>query len=407
MSQFTDTTLSRRAVLRAGGTALAAGVAASAGCSGLPPLGTAVKYGAVAVPETRPPAYRQWLPEPSAYPEGSDASDGYSVWVYAPPPADAPGWARGSVARTFIGFRTDYVGVHIDDASVALSNGTAAALLGDYDRDAVVETLAQTAYEADGTLDGDEVYVRADTGRTLAVCQDGLVFADGPDARAKLAATVAAGRGDAARLHEHDEDVAALTDRAGTRRWLWLWPDGVGRMDAADDLRADTVGWAGGFDHDADGAYYVETWLFPPGYDITEGRVKAALDRNGRARDAEAVAVTVEGRGATVAMRVDVDDEYYRRAPGPYVTWRVVYDDAADRLTFQHDAGDPVATDQLVVAAMGMDDVSSFDGVGDTVESGERLSVSTAGLDPGTTVRLVYESPEDNGRWNLARYELP
>ena len=77
--------VSRRTLLRRGGTALAAAVAsASAGCSGLPPLGSEVTFGAVDAPEPGETNYRQWLPAPSALPENSIHREGYGVSVARP-----------------------------------------------------------------------------------------------------------------------------------------------------------------------------------------------------------------------------------------------------------------------------------------------------------------------------------
>jgi len=155
MSLFTDDRLSRRAALRAGVGALTAGVAALSGCSGLPPLGSKVKYGTVPAPDARAPTYREWLPAPDAFPDSTDA-DGYDVHAYEPPPADAPAWARGNISRTLAATQSDYVGLHIDDVDIAVAipnlgeSNSAVVLAGDVDRGAVRETVAETSYEPAG-----------------------------------------------------------------------------------------------------------------------------------------------------------------------------------------------------------------------------------------------------------------
>jgi len=411
-----DHRASRRSVLRAGGAALATGLSAlSAGCTGLPPLGTQVRYGAVEAPDPDPPTYRDWLPAPSVLPDGGDS---YQPWVHVPPPADAPSWARTSIGRSLVAYQTDYVGLDVDDAAFALTYGDATVLRGPVDRETVREVIPDTPYEPAGTEAGYDVYARPDVERVVAVGPDAVVFGNGPTAREYVRATVDAGRGDVARYYERDADLAALTDSAGTRRWAWLWPAGVGTSSTKDDLRTDTVGWATAFDHDDSGAYYVQTWVFPPGYDPTVGAVKEshkAEQRVGRADPsaARAVDVTVEGRVAAVEMHLtwDAIEEVAgdHTLVAPHVTWRASVSPDADRLTIHHVAGDPVRTDWLWVEGAGSETdgpVAATADVGDRLDPGEELVVATADAEPGATVRLVYRVPDGNASTTLFDYDL-
>jgi len=419
---FDDHRVSRRDLLRSCGATLGtAATAAGAGCSGLPPLGTTIRYGSVDVPAADVPTYRDWLPANTALP-GSDREDddaGEDVMVYAPPPSDAPAWTRVSIARSFVTFRADYVGVDIDDVDVAVATGFGddtggAVLLGEIDPTAVRETIARTPYEPDDTDADYDLYTRSDVGRSVGVLGRGLVFADGPRARETIRAVVAAGRGEVSRRHERDADFATLTDSAGLRRWAWLWPGGVGRATGG-GIREDTVGWATGFDHHDESAYLVQTWVFPESYDLTAGKVKTALKAESRAglpgaRDASAVDVSVEGRVATIEMQAPPSAfAGSSETPflTPFVTWSGSYDAAAERLTIRHEAGDPVRTDWLLIDGVG-DGHQRIDeqGLGDRMEPGETLTISTAGAAADGVVQLVYEAPESDRSTALFTQDL-
>lgn len=412
MSPPTDERLSRRAALRTGAAAVTAGVASLTGCSGLPPLGSRVRYGTVSAPDSRTPTYREWLPAPEALPESADAEE-YNVLAYEPPSDDAPAWAHGSTARALVATQSDYVGVHVDDVDLAIGvssifeSGSAAVLAGDIEMTAVEETIGQTSYEADGTVNGYAVYTRPETDRVLGVSTDGLVFGNGESARDIVRIVTEARRGSAQRYHEASADFSALSAGAGRRRWTWLFPGSITSR-SNDTALVDTVGRAFAFSHDDDNSYSVRTWLFPEGYGPTEGEVKNALEQQARPQEADAVEVTVDGRTVTIEMARPVAQyrEESTTLVTPHVSWRAVYDEDAATVRFEHEAGDAVETARLAVHAGENEDIATFD-VGETFEPGESVLVSTAGVESGTVVRLVYHSVDGNATVTLAYRELP
>jgi len=424
MSPSDDRHVSRRTLLRASGATLATvAAAAGGGCSGLPPLGTAIRYGSVDVPAATDPAYRNWLPAPSALPggDGGDDEAAEEVLVYTPPPADTPAWTRANIARALIISVADYVGVDIDGVDVAVATAFgedqsgAAALLGEVDPAAVRDTVATTSYEPVESDADYELYERTDMERAVGVRRDGLVFADGPRGRETIDTIVAASRGEVPRLHERDANFETLTDSAGLRRWAWLWPGGVSSA-GGNNIREDTVGWATSFAHGDDTGYLVQTWVFPESYDLTAGKVKTALKAESRAglpgaRDATAVDVSVDGRVATIEMQAPPSEfAGSTETPflTPFVTWSETYDAGAEQLTIHHDAGDPVRTDWLRIAGVGEGETVVEDrGLGDRLTAGDSLTVSTAGVEQGTTVRLVYRAPDEDRSTALFTYELP
>lgn len=413
-------TASRRGFLRRSGAAVATGLTAlGAGCRGLPPLGTRVRYGSVDAPAADDPAYREWLPAPSALPDsGYGRPENYHVGVYAPDDAGDPR-ERASIARSLIAHSAEYAGLHLDDADLAFVGGSVAVLLGDVDPATVRDALADTGYEADGSYAGYDLFVRTDVPRVLGVRDGAVLCASGDRARAELRAVVDARRGDESRYVDGDADFDALTASAGLRQWGLLHPGSDGAWDghaggAGDEAASDgeaPVGWATAFDSDDRGVYVVETFVFPAGADVTEERVKRRLDERGRAVESGAVDVERDGRVATVEMHL-TREQYRATVSGeplvaPHVTWGVTHDADAERLTFHHEAGDPVRTDWLSVNGARPEPITSFDGVGNRVEARDDLPVSTAEAGDGATVRLVYRAPDGSASTTLFDYELP
>ena len=399
---MTEDTTSRRRVLGTCGAALA--MAGTAGCSGLPPLGTAVRYGEVDVPDPEPPGYREWLPAPTAHPT---TDEDYDVMVYTPPPSDAVDWTRASVPRAILVSFTDYLGVHIDDVELAFTGEATAALLGEFEPSAVEETAARTSYEPDGTVAGYDVYRRPDTGKIAAVSRNRLLFSSGPAPREAVEAMIGAHSGEVPRYHEEAPVFADLSAGSGRRRWNWLVPGGVEREDD-DTIESDTVGWATGFEHDEDSVYFVQTWLFPPDYDLTESGVKAALNQRDRAIDATAVDIEVADRTATIASQLRQDRFLAEHANEgflvPYATWNGEHDEAAEQLTIRHEAGDTVSTERLSIRG---DDLTLRTDAGPRIGPGDELTVSTAGVAAGATIQMIYESADGKRSSALLNYDLP
>jgi hypothetical protein len=382
----------------------------SAGCSGLPPLGSAVRYGDVNVPKRNLPTYRKWLPAPTEVPDDSEMDESYDVMVYDPPAGGDPTWARQSIARSIVLWHADYVGVHVDDVDLAVAGENMAVPLGDINPAAVAETVEETSYEPSEAIGEYDCYDR-DEERVVAVGGDALVFGNGTAARDVVAATVGAAAGDVAGYHQTDSDFTVLSDEAGYRRWAWLVPRaGAGTWGNAEGVRGDTIGWATAFDHDANGVYYVETWLFPTGYEITDSAIKSSLNQRDRALDARAVDVTTGDRTATIEMRLRRDSFREEYGVGsylvPHVTWRATRDADAQRVSFHHEGGDAVRTARLRVDGPGAEPISDFPDIGERVEAGESVSVPTMAFDEEGAVRLAYVSVDGNRSASLYDYHL-
>lgn len=402
---------SRRTVLQACSGVLATGFTAISGCSSLPPLGSEIKYGSVTVPAAEEPTYQRWLPAAEAFPREADVEDGYDVQVYAPPPSDAPDWTRHNYQRQHLVTSTDFVGVGIDDVDLAFGPDPATVLLGDIHPPDVHDTLAGTSYEPAGTDGNYAIYTRPDSERAVGVSSDAVVFGTASPARENLTTVLAARRGDVPRYDAQNSDFATLAAATGVRRWAWLWPGEVrGTFRRYETVKADIVGLGMAFDHDESGAYYVETWLFPPQYDVTVGDVKTALKQHDLAADATAVDVDVSGRTATIAMTAPVEEFREHYSPGaltPYVTWSAQYDADAQQLTLTHEAGDSIPIDTLSVREDGSNPIETFPDVGQRLEPGESLPVSTARFEAGATVRLLYRPAAEQPALLLYEYELP
>ena len=408
-AKFSDQGTSRREILRRGGAGLVTGVTALSGCSGLPPLGTRVRYGTVEAPAAGDPAYREWLPAPSALPDDGESGEPYKVMTYAPGHGSA-GPRTGGIARSVMSSYADYVGLHIDDADVAFVGDDVVVLLGDVDAAAVRDVIDRTGYERDGSYGGYDLYSRDDVRRVVGVGRSSLAFGRGDRAVDRLAAFVDAREGNVSRYVEESEDFGQLIDSAGLRRWNWLNDGNLVSGMVDESLGEDVVGWATSFDVDEQALYFVQTWIFPEGYDLTEARVKDGLKEDGRVVRAAAVDVEVTGRVATIEMRLAREkaaEEFSEFSAAPFATWGVTRDRDAERLTFHHEAGDAIPVDRLSVNPWGEERTTDFDGVGDQVEPGDALSISTSDVPDDTEVRLVWKSASGDATSTIFSYGLP
>jgi hypothetical protein len=394
--------------LRHAGASLGVGLVGNlAGCTGLPPLGSAVRYGAVDVPPTTTGEFPEWLAAPAALP---DTDGPYDVMVHTPPGPDAPAWARSSIPRSVMVSASDYVGVHIDDVAYAVSGEDVMTLVGDVDLNAVSETVGRTSYDPAGTVEGYDLFRRPDEETVVAAGPEAVVFGLGDQASERVATTIGVHDGDVDSYHTRNRNMKRLSEAVGSRRWAWVMPGAThGPPDKSAGVRSEMVGAAFAFDHDADSIYFIENWLFPPGFDLTVGAVKESLKRRDRARDANAVDIAVDGRLATITMHLTRTryEAEYATSPlvVPYATWRGHHDAATQQLRITHEAGDSVARDQLEIDPEGHDP-RSIEPTGGHVRPGDTIRLATDAFDPGTDVRLVYHSPDGDRSATLFTHEL-
>lgn len=166
----TDETLStddrtRREVLRSGTGLLAAGIATlSAGCTGaLPPLGSRQQFGRVDVPAADPPAYRRWLPAPSAV--GAGERPQYPFLFRRPGALDYPAPVRFTTPRKRFLAELDHFGVGYANYDRLLRTEFGTVLVGGFEPAIVVDTLTSSGYTPDGTYKGHDRFVRSDVRR--------------------------------------------------------------------------------------------------------------------------------------------------------------------------------------------------------------------------------------------------
>jgi hypothetical protein len=338
-----DASPTRRAFLRRGAGAVAAGfVAATAGCtSALPPLGSAQRFGRIDVPDADPPRYRRWLPAPSAV-DGVDAEH-YAYLFRRPDALDYPAPVRFTTPRKRLLSHLDHFGVGYANYDALLHTPFGTVLAGEFDAAAVAATLAASGYTAVGT-DGDyDRFARDDVPRRAAVRDGVIVWSsrrvhDHPRIEALLDAR--AGRVD--RYHDADAGVARLTDTVGESRMVEYVPP--------DDARY----WqkCEGFRFDGTTAYHVMTFLYPEGRTPPEAELRnRALDGTVLTREVEHSDFRIDGRLVVVEGRIppgegidpaDIDPPY-----PPQVTWGYAADADASAVTVRHEAGDSVPTSAL------------------------------------------------------------
>jgi hypothetical protein len=411
MRRSFDSRVTRRALLGAGATTLAA----TAGCSGLPPLGSRVNFGKIDAPGPGKPVYRRWLPAPTAagsnttfgHVEDSQDRPGY-MFNYSEPPAFEGAPPPLNYARDWNAHMLDYFGVGFDNYErlVSVDFAAAVAIEADVDVATVAETVTTSGYESDGTYRDYDLFSRSDVRRVLAVRGDALLFGRGERADANVRAMADAGAGELARFHERDEDRAAMTDAAGSRPWLFYGFGGFIRG----DLTEHVVGEATGFDYDDDHVYTYYTYLFDDAAAVDVTAIKNEMRTRIRSDeslgpfgpDTMTADIDVDGRVVSVGSRHPreefvVDD---RTTPMPQITWGFDEDAAAGRLTVRHEAGNSVDASVLFLrfdppawsqeTSETLDDPQQFVAEYDTVEPGDSVTLDTSGLPDATEVRLVY-----------------
>jgi hypothetical protein len=333
-----DATPTRRALLRRGAGAVAAGFAtATAGCtSALPPLGSAQRFGRIDVPDADPPRYRRWLPAPSAV-DGGDA-EGYAYLFRRPDARDYPAPVRFTTPRKRLLSHLDHFGVGYANYDRLLHTPFGTVLAGAFDAAAVGETLAASGYAATGS-DGDyDRFARDDVPRRAAVGDGVVVWSservhDHPRIEALLDARV--GRVD--RYHDADAGVERITTAVGESRMVEYVPP--------DDERY----WqkCEGFRFDGDTAYHVMTFLYPEGRTPPESELRdRAVDGTVLTREVENSDFRIDGRLVVVEGRIPSGEGIDPAYP-PQVTWGYAADADDSTVTLRHEAGDSVPASAL------------------------------------------------------------
>ncbi|AXG09365.1 hypothetical protein [Haloplanus rubicundus] len=338
-----DASPTRRAFLRRGAGAVAAGfVAATAGCtSALPPLGSAQRFGRIDVPDADPPRYRRWLPAPSAV-DGVDA-EGYAYLFRRPGALDYPAPVRFTTPRKRLLSHLDHFGIGYANYDRLLHTPFGTVLAGEFDAEAVGETLTDSGYAATGS-DGDyDRFTRDDVPRRAAV-GDGVVVwsSERVHDHPRIDALLDARTGRRTRYHDADAGVARLTDTVGESRMVEYVPPSDERY------------WqkCEGFRFDGDTAYHVMTFLYPEGRTPPESELRdRAVDGTVLTREVEHSDFRIDGRLVIVEGRIPpgegIDPVDITPPYPPQITWGYASDTDASAVTVRHEAGDSVPTSAL------------------------------------------------------------
>lgn len=407
---FDGRRVSRRRLLGVGGAALAA---ASAGCSGLPPLGGRVNFGSVDGPDPADPAYRQWIPAPSAAPD--DARFGtYHLWYgepsrFAALDADPP----ANQARGFLAPQTDYFGVGFDAYERALWTGPVLVLEGDVSPATVAETVTDSGYDPAGSYGDYDLFERGDAPRTVAVREGVVLFARTETGRRDVELVADAGGGAVPRLHEESDAFAAISDATGAYPFVLFTDVSPGIDDAIGPTAWDGVETSSSATTFDDGyLYFVVTQVYEDASAVDRGDIKAQLDGDGylRSYDSRAVDIEVDGRVARIVSQVAVEevlDERDGTERMPQVTWG--FDEADGTLTVRHEAGETVDA-RIPTLYWETEDAeppgAQFADEYETVGPGDALTVDVSDLSPGTELQLVYNLPSGSRSATANEYEV-
>ncbi|QLG60660.1 hypothetical protein [Halorarum salinum] len=392
----------RRRLLATGGAAFAASLSAlTAGClSSLPPLGEGQRYGRIEAPPADDPAYRRWLPAPSSV---DHPVERYHLSALRPAAsrAGAPGKLAGARARHRAD--VDYFGIGFENHDLFVDSAFGTVVEAAFDRGIVVATVADSGYERAGEYSGYTLLERSDVRRRVAVGDDAVVWTSAyhhehPD----LEALVDAGGGKRRRYHERNAAFEQLTRAAGGNPYLGV-NDAVHDPTGRPAMLADAVRFGG------DAAYQEVRYRYLTDSVPTARALEAALEEDDHrfVDGADAFDVRIDGPLATVTTRVPLrPDRGTDPAPDlPQVTWGVDHDADAGRVTFRHEAGEPVPAGMLgydVVrpSAPGRIRERPFPPGVDPVAAGAEATVDLSEYPDATGVNVVYAG---GGR----RYHVP
>ncbi|SFS08052.1 hypothetical protein SAMN05216559_3343 [Halomicrobium zhouii] len=395
----------RRSLLRAGALAATTGLTASAaGCTGLPPLGSKPSYGRVDVPDAGPPDYRRWLPSQSVV----ETDDDWLITYAEPGPFDGPVPEEFVARRGYHRAELDYFGIGYENYDRLVTTNLATVIEAEFAADEVAATLADTAYEPDGSYRDYDLYARSDVPRRVAV-RDGVVVwtsSVGFDAT-NLEATIDAGRGDVERYHEADDDFAAVTEAVGASRLLYVGSGHPGLATEYATMGADAF-------RISDASYQILLERYPEGQAVPAGRIRRILEDEPHelTSEAETADVGVEGRLARVEARVPLAPDRDRdpiRDP-PQVTWGASFDADARTVTIRHEAGEEVDADWLWYDVDFPDDYGEIAkeplwSERDAVGPGDRATIDLSDGPDADGIQLVY-GPEGIGSRTLFYYRL-
>ncbi|MDS0282493.1 hypothetical protein [Haloarcula onubensis] len=276
--------LTRRALLRRSGVAVAAGVA-SAGCSTLSGSGGDTDV------------YTRWLPAPSARNVSHYWFDYYDLSALAAQ-RESLGGEPTVFERTWAP-----VGLDWDDATAVVAVDGVDVVTAEFDRDGAAADLREADYERAGEYKGYVRYRDADTGRVFAVT-DGTLLVSSAERYApasvapseRLETVVDAVTGDIERYAEVDEDMRALVEELGTATIVSGTTRGGPDAATTGSGRFENL-VARGTSSAVDGDTVEETWVYL--YDRPEDVDLAALEAYVEANDdpadgADAPFATVE-----------------------------------------------------------------------------------------------------------------
>ncbi|ELZ95967.1 hypothetical protein C440_06742 [Haloferax mucosum ATCC BAA-1512] len=377
----------RRSVLRRSVGALVVGLTgATSGClSGLPPVGPKQHFGRLDVPQADPPRYRRWLPAPSVA-DGLD-DEHYGFLFRRPSKLEYPAPIRFIVPRKRLLRETDYFGIDYDSYGTILETPFGTVIEADFDRQTVVDTLAEGGYQKADTYTGYDVFSRSDVRRRAAVSDDAIVWSnENHHERANIELVVDAEAGDVPRYHESNDDFKRLSEKIGESRMVELTPplEGARYWMSCEAFR---------FDEQT--AYHVRSFLFPDGTTVPKERLKErGIGGTVLTREVENSDLRFDGRMATFEGRIPpkagVHPSNVKPSYPPQVTWGVTYETDSESAVVRHEVGESVPAERISLA---FDVARDAPGVGHTKRVEGPLFTDSKTVEPGDTATVDLRNP--------------
>jgi hypothetical protein len=371
--------------------ATAVGLAATAGCSSLPFLGD---DGDDAWP------LRTWATPADAVPSGEGYQTGYTSLAARREFADSLGEGALTTGDADAELSPFGVGEDATDDVVELGSATH-VFLGSYGTDSVV-SAAPDRFSEQGEHRGYRL-LSAD-GVGLGVTDGAIVHVDvsrvpdAPDPLSTVRSVVDVGEGETDTVVDADEDFAAAldpvsgTDAASVSMVSGLLgASGLVSFGVGLTLGSDTTDATLAFVFEDGDAASEETAGRFGSQALPDAFSSPSYSTEGRVVTATAEASTADlGGGGEEASRT------------PQASFAFEYDEPAREVTITHEGGDTFNDENAAaLRVVGADGQQSFDL---PVTAGDSVTVS---VDPGATVRVVWEAPGGDRTATVASFDVP
>ncbi|MBX0302105.1 hypothetical protein [Haloarcula salinisoli] len=367
----------------------AGGVASVGGCTTLPAFGQQVRFGSVEEPETGPPRYRDWIPEPDESARPGDLDGVRTSMEYVVPGSRGEDLLGTPYGGKGVKPGMDYVGVGLSAFEWAVEARGSVVAKGSVATDTVQAALEGTGYEQYDSYEGYTVYERGDLQQVVAHGDDYVLFSGYFDEPMQFVGPmIDAGEGRHTRFHEAEPQFERMTDSVRAPPWTHIRP-GTFTVDGSRALLE-----ARSVDFGESTVYPSRSFLFADDADVSKQDIRARISEYPEALEANRVELTVDDNLATAVATMPPDT--FRNMDSialydqPIITWGLEWDPGDEAAVLTHEAGDSVdaETFRVYLKDISAADEDGTDGPRPPDPADDQFSDSFDRLGPGDSLSV-------------------